>query len=99
MQEVYSNLSRECVALKKSESEMFEKYVTACQEKTKALFDSKLEFSHLRTKIKLLKEVLTKRNEECNKFVKKKEKVTLLITVRIVYARKQRICLVLCLLI
>ena len=63
--EMYSNLSKCYIELKKKESVTFEKYVEACQEREKALVDSQMEISHLHMKIKLLEEVLTRRNAEC----------------------------------
>ena len=71
LQEMYSNISKECIKFKKSESEIFDKYVIACQEKERVLVDSEMQFAHLKMKIKLLEEVLTKRNQECKEITKK----------------------------
>eukprot|EP00826_Nyctotherus_ovalis_P046897 TRINITY_DN5338_c0_g2_i9.p2 TRINITY_DN5338_c0_g2~~TRINITY_DN5338_c0_g2_i9.p2 ORF type:complete len:131 (+),score=58.23 TRINITY_DN5338_c0_g2_i9:634-1026(+) len=78
MVEVYSGLSKEFVRLKQKESETFEKYVAACEVKEKTLVDTQLELSRLRMKVKLLEEVLTKRNTEYKELLTKYRKTVFL---------------------
>lgn len=78
MVEVYSGLSKQLVRLKQKESETFEKYVAACETKEKTLVDTQLEFSRLRMKVKLLEEVLTKRNTEYKELLVKYRKTVFL---------------------
>ena len=77
MYENYSTLAKECISLKNREDAMFEKYVTACQEKEKTIVDSEMALSHQRVKIKLLQETLTKRNNEYDELYKKNKDVVL----------------------
>lgn len=62
--EMYSTLSKNCLKLKEKENEMFENYISVCQEKEKIVVDTDEEIAHQRMKIKLLQEALTKRNQE-----------------------------------
>ena len=56
-----------------------------CQEKERILADSQTEYSHLKTKVKLLEEVLIKRNEEYNELSKKYRKTVFCInTVQVI---------------
>jgi len=75
--ELYSGLSKEFVKLKYKESETFEKYVIACEIKEKTLVNTQLELSRLRMKVKLLEEVLTKRNSEYKELLSKYKKTVL----------------------
>lgn len=78
MIQTYSSLSKDFIKLKEKEAEVFEMYVKATQEKEKILIDSQMEYSHLKIKIKLLEQVLTKRNEEYNELLKKENTSVLL---------------------
>ncbi len=60
----YSALAKDCIAIKRAESEAFEQYISACQEKEKAQVNMRMEVSDQRMKIKLLQETLRKQNEE-----------------------------------
>jgi PHD/YefM family antitoxin component YafN of YafNO toxin-antitoxin module len=80
MVELYSKLSEDYVELKKKENDTFEKYVIASQEKERVLTDSEAQFAHYKTKIKLLEEVLTKRNEEYKEITMKYRKVVIFIS-------------------
>ncbi len=64
MYQNYSSLAKDCMRLRKAEADMFENYISACQEKEKAQVDCKLEISNQKMKIKLLQETLAKRNDE-----------------------------------
>ena len=79
---VYSKLSKDYIELKKKESDTFEKYVIACQEREKILVDTEAQSAHFKTKIKLLEEVLTKRNEECKEISMKYRKAVIYINVK-----------------
>ena len=68
---LYSELAKECIKIKSEMCEVYNKYEIVCQQKDKEIIDLKMEYAHLKIKIKLLEEVLTKRNKECKELENK----------------------------
>ena len=62
----YSTLSKKTLKQKELENKAFENFISVSQDKEKALVDIHLTISHQNTKIKLLNEILEKKNKEYN---------------------------------
>lgn len=75
----YSILSKETLIHKGLENVAFEKYISASQDKEKALTDIHLCISHQKMKIKLLNETLKKHNKEYELTLAKTKKVAMLL--------------------
>ena len=75
MYSAYSSLSKKVIKIKDNESKAFDNYINMCQDKEKSIVDTKLDYSNKKTKIKLLKEALSKCSKEYDISLLKLEKI------------------------